>query len=270
MELQFTPEDHKYSTIGKPEEKWTSVTTLISMFKDPFDQEAVAKNVVKKKASKWYGLKPQDVLAIWKAETDRALTLGSWYHDQREAQLLSCNTLQRSGVELPIIKPIEKDGIKISPNQILKDGVYPEHLVYLNSAKLCGQADRVEVVNGVVNIYDYKTNKEIKTEPYIDWEGKRKTLKSPIDNVDDCSLMHYTLQLSIYMYMILKHNHHLKPGKLEIHHIVFEVESNDEYGYPKTATDDRGEPIVKEVVPYSLDYKKKEVIAMIKHLKLKK
>jgi hypothetical protein len=267
MKLQFDAVEHKYSTVDKPEEKWTSVTTLIGKFKEPFDQSAVAKNVVKKKKSKWYGMKPQDVINVWKAETDRALTLGSWYHDQREEQLLACNTLERHGKALSIFKPFTDGALKLSPDQNVTDGIYPEHLVYLKSAKICGQADRVEIVNGVVNIYDYKTNKEIKTEPYVDWEGKRKTLQGPLQHIDDCNLMHYALQLSSYMYMIMKHNHNLKPGVLEIHHVVFEVESYDKNGYPKTALDDRGEPIVKEVVPYELPYLKKEVIAMINYIK---
>ncbi len=267
MKLQFDAVEHKYTTLNKPEDVWTSVTSLISKFKAPFDKLAVAKKSVKKKNSKWYGMKPEEVIKVWDNETNRALTLGSWYHDQREEQLLACNTLERHGKALDIMKPITDGDIKLSPDQNVTDGIYPEHLVYLRSAKICGQADRVEIVNGVVNIYDYKTNKEIKTEPYVNWEGVRSTLNSPLEHIDDCNLMHYALQLSCYMYMIMKHNHNLKPGVLEIHHIVFEVESYDEHGYPITATDDRGEPIVKEVVPYELPYLRKEVIAMINHLK---
>ncbi len=48
------------------------------------------------------------------------------------------------------------------------------------------------------------------------------------------------------MYIMLKHNHNLKPGKLEIHHIVFEIEDLTEHGYPIIATDPAGEPIVKK------------------------
>ena len=140
-------------------------------------------------------------------------------------------------------------------------------MVYLKSAKLCGQADRVEVVAGEVNIYDYKTNKEIKTKAYTNWEGVTNKLSGPLSHVDDCNLMHYALQLSIYMYIILKHNHSLKPGKLQIHHIIFEVEDEDENGYPIVATDAAGDPLVKEVVPYDLPYMKKEVNNIIKYLK---
>ena len=69
------------------------------------------------------------------------------------------------------------------------------------------------------------------------------------------------------MYIVLKHNHTLKPGKLEIHHIVFEKEGEDENGYPIIATDAAGDPLVKEVVPYSVPYMKKEVNSLIKYLK---
>ena len=91
---------------------------------------------------------------------------------------------------------------------------------------------------------------------------------APINHIQDCNLMHYALQLSIYMYIILKHNHSLQPGKLEIHHILFEIDSTDENGYPIIATDAAGDPMIKEVVPYELPYMKKEVNAIIKYLKL--
>lgn len=268
MKLIFREEDHSYKTEGDDLDKWISVTSLISKFKEPFDKEGIAKKSSKNKKSKWYRMSPEDILNAWDKENKRALSLGSWYHKQREDELLACNTLQREGIDLLVFNTIEQDGVKIAPDQNLVSGIYPEHMVYLKSAKICGQADRVEVVNGNVNIYDYKTNKEIKAESYKNWEGVHKMLNSPINNIQDCNLMHYALQLSIYMYIILKHNHSLKPGKLEIHHIKFEIEDHDEHGYPIVATDAAGDPLIKEVVPYELPYLKKEVNAIIKYLKL--
>jgi hypothetical protein len=267
MELKFTAENHKYETPDKPDFKWLSVTSAISLFKPPFDKDAIAKKSSKNKKSKWYGMSPEEIIKAWDNENKRALKLGSWYHDQREQQLIACDTLQRNGIDLNVIRPLEQDGIKLAPDQSLVSGIYPEHMVYLKSAQLCGQADRVEVVNGKVNIYDYKTNKEIKTKGYTNWEGKVNKLSGPLSHVDDCNLMHYALQLSIYMYIILKHNHSLNPGKLEIHHIKFEIEDEDINGYPVVAIDAAGDPLVKEVVPYSLPYMKKEVNAIIKYIK---
>jgi hypothetical protein len=267
MELKFKADTHKYESIDNPKKKWLSVTSAVSLFKPKFDKEGISLKSSKNKKSKWYGMTQENILAAWEGETNRALKLGSWYHDQREAELVACDTLQREGINLPIIRPIEQDGIKLSPDQTLVAGIYPEHLVYLKSASLCGQADRIEVVADTVNVYDYKTNKEIKSKGFTNWEGKTKKLSGPLSHIDDCNLMHYAIQLSIYMYIVLKHNHTLKPGKLEIHHIVFEKEGEDKNGYPIIATDAAGDPLVKEVIPYTVPYMKKEVNSMIKYLK---
>jgi ATP-dependent exoDNAse (exonuclease V) beta subunit len=80
--------------------------------------------------------------------------------------------MEREGVTVPIFKPNDlTNGTKTAPSRKLEPGVYPEHMVYLKSAGICGQSDLVEVVNGRVNIIDYKTNKEIKTESYKNWRS---------------------------------------------------------------------------------------------------
>ena len=267
MSIQFTTEGHKYESIDpKAKIDWLSVTSLIGLFKPDFDKEGIALKASKNKRSKWYGLTPEKIISVWESETNRATTLGSWYHDQREEEVIMCDTLQRGGIDLPIIRPIEQDGVKLSPDQNLVPGIYPEHLVYLNSAGICGQGDRIEVVQNVVDVYDYKTNKEIKTEGYTNWEGVTKKMLGVCSHLDDCNLNHYALQLSTYMYIILKHNHDLKPGKIQIQHVTFEVESHDEWGYPIAALDPNGDPIVKEVISYDLPYLKREVRDMIKYI----
>ena len=206
---------------------------------------------------------PEAIKDAWKSEANRATTLGTWYHNCRERDLCELETIERAGITVPIVKPIEADGIKYSPDQKLVDGVYPEHLVYLKSAGLCGQSDLVEVVNGYVNITDYKTNKEIKVEGFTNWEGVTQKMMPPVAHLDDCNLNHYTLQLSMYMYMILKHNPRLKPGLLTIHHILFEEVDKDKFGNPITALDTNGDPIVKDIVQYDLPYLKQEIISLM-------
>lgn len=264
MILRFTPHDHKYTSLKVEDEKnWISATTFIGQFKQPFDADTIAEKSSRKRKSKWYGMTPEAIKDAWKSEANRATTLGTWYHNQRESDLCSLETIERYGVEVPILKPIEIEGIKYSPDQKLKDGVYPEHMVYLKSAGLCGQSDLVEVINGEVHITDYKTNKEIKAEGFTNWEGVTQKMLHPVSHLDDCNLNHYTLQLSLYMYMILKHNPKLKPGTLVIHHIMFEEVDKDKFGNPITALDSNGEPIVKDVVPYELPYLKSEIINML-------
>jgi hypothetical protein len=269
MSIIFTAEDHSYKSLN-PEEKinWTSVTTVISALKKPFDAKKTAEKVSKKKTSKWYGVDPVIIQEIWKNEADRSTTLGTWYHNQREDDLCSLASLEREGVTVPVFSPSgENNGIRVAPNQKLEPGVYPEHMVYLKSAGLCGQSDLVEVVNGKVNIIDYKTNKEIKMEGFTNWEGVTDKMLSPVDSLDDCHFNHYALQLSIYMYIILKHNPKLKPGRIFVHHITFEVEREDNWGYPITKKDERGEPVIKEVIPISIPYLVDEVQAVIHYMK---
>ena len=204
---------------------------------------------------------------IWNNESTRSITLGTWYHNQREDDLCALASLSVEGTTIPVFRPAEvKEGVKIAPSQKLEPGVYPEHMVYLRSAGICGQSDLVEVVNGKVNIIDYKTNKEIKKESYVNWEGISDKMSHPVNNLDDCNFYHYALQLSIYMYIILKHNPKLRPGNIFIHHITFEVEKEDQWGYPIAKLDDNGDPIVKEVIPMEIPYLVDEVHAIIHYL----
>jgi hypothetical protein len=41
----------------------------------------------------------------------------------------------------------------------------------------------VEVVNGKVNITDYKTNKEIKDKGFTNWEGITSKMFKPVNNL---------------------------------------------------------------------------------------
>ena len=268
MEIKFKAETHKYESISDPEKKWISTTSLVGLFKPKFDADKQSVKSSKNKKSKWYGMSPEEIREAWANESNRATSLGSWYHDQREKELLMYETIKREGIDLPIIHPIEQDGIKLSPSQTLTPGIYPEHLVYLKSAKLCGQADLVEIVNGYINITDYKTNKEIKTKGFTNWEGITNKMFRPVNHLDDCNLNHYNLQLSIYAYIIKKHNPKLKVGKLNIQHVKFKQVGTDKNGYPINEHVN-GEPVLDTVKMYELPYLKDEVRSLIMWLKEK-
>lgn len=275
MAVIFKEEGHSYESVDenldKDNIKWTSVTSFISKFKPKFDAKAQAKKSSKNKRSKWHGLKPEEIISIWNNETDRAIKLGNWYHNQREENILDFSTIEREGVEVPIIRPIvDGTGVKIAPVQKLEDGVYPEHFAYLKSAAVCGQADLVTVVNGKIHIVDYKTNKEIKEKGYTNWEGITSKMYKPLSHLDDCNLSHYNIQLSLYMYIMLKHNPKLKAGKLIIQHVTFEKKGVDDYGYPITKYNAQGEPMVKNLKMYELPYLKREVRSLLSWLKEKK
>tara|TARA_R100000654_G_scaffold2267_3_gene8447 strand:+ start:16838 stop:17671 length:834 start_codon:yes stop_codon:yes gene_type:complete len=272
MAVIFKEEGHIYESLDENLEKdkinWTSVTSFVGKFKPKFNAKVQAKKSSKNKRSKWYGMTEKEILNAWNSETERAIKLGNWYHNQREENICEFNTIERDGVEVPIIRPITDDnGIKIAPNQKIKDGVYPEHFVYLKSLGLCGQADLVTIVNGKINILDFKTNKEIKETGFTNWEGITSKMYNPVSHLDDCNLKHYNLQLSLYAYIIKKHNPKLKIGKLQIQHVSFEKESENKYGYPITKYNNQGEPIIKEIKMYDLPYLKDEITSLVMWLK---
>jgi len=266
--LSFEPQNHKYKSLDPNDTiDWVSVTTVIGYFKQPFDSKAIAKKS-SKNSKKWQGLTPERIREIWKAEAKRATDLGTWYHDQREHDLVSCDTINRHEAILQVVKPIVNDkGYKVSSSQKLLSGIYPEHLVFLRSIGICGQSDLVEIAHGLIHITDYKTNKEIKMQSYVNWEGISQKMNHPVSHLDDCNYFHYALQLSAYMYMIQKHNPTLKPGNLILHHILFETDGEDDYGYPIVSRTEQGDPIVKEVIPYELPYLKDEVITIFQWIK---
>lgn len=266
--LKFKEDGHKY--YSDDDFQWVSATKLVGQFKEPFDARKVAEGCSKSnqpKNKKYRGKSVDEIIAIWNAESERASKLGSWYHEQREKDVLGCMTITRDGLELPIISPHMDGKVKLAPEQRLVPGIYPEHLVYLKSASVCGQADRVEIVGDRVDVYDYKTNKEIKTSGYEFWDGSKKMMIGPLRHLEDCEFNHYALQLSIYMFIILKHNYNMNPGVLEIHHVEFEKEGEDENGFPIYALDPMGEPIIKKVNTMQLPYLKKEVLMMFNWLR---
>ena len=141
MAILFKEEGHIYESTDNDKISWVSVTGLVSKFKPKFDRDGQAAKSAKNKRSKWYGMTAKEIIAAWDGETERAIKLGNFYHNQRENDMLDFKTIQREGTEVPIIKPlVNEEGIKISPNQKLEEGVYPEHLVFLKSVGICGQA----------------------------------------------------------------------------------------------------------------------------------
>lgn len=218
--IGFDENGHIYKDLITGQE-CLSVTSFISMFKQKKDWDKIATAYAKK-----HKKSVEEVKAAWKFENDISVERGNKFHKAREQEITSHKTIN----DLPIFKPEFKDNTKISKTQKLEPGLYPELIVYLKSAGICGQVDYPEITKDyVLNIDDYKTNKEIKTEGYKNWDGTYDMMTGPFGNFHDCNFSHYSLQLNIYAYIIKKNNPKIKIGKLRILHIKFdsngEVES---------------------------------------------
>jgi hypothetical protein len=266
--IKFIEKGHIYTSVIPDNIKWLGITTLVGHLHEKFNAKEQSikssnRKPTAKYPNKWYGLPPTEIQDAWNAEGQRSVELGSWYHKMREDALYEKGATN-------VFRPKVEDGIKYAPNQILLDGIYPEHMVYLKSEGICGQSDYVEVRDAKIFIKDYKTSKEIKRNSFVNWEGIKKMMLTPVNHLEDCHFYHYALQLSLYMYVMLRHNPNLSPGTLIIEHVKFEIEDEDKYGYPIYKKDETGNFIVKEIEEIELPYLKKEFHAVINWLKTNK
>jgi hypothetical protein len=265
MSIKFSEDDHRYYD---DEGNYKSVSSILHLFQEPFDADKKALKNSKDKKSKYYGMSPEQIKEIWAGTNKSAIDLGNWYHKERERQICEINNIEHNGETCNIVRPIFNDNIKIAPDQTLQNNhIYPEHFMYLKSHKLCGQSDLVQVINNKISISDFKTNKNLTTEGYTMWDGSKKMLLDPVSHLEDCKLNIYNIQLSLYMYMALKHNPQFTPGKLVVHHIIFEEIDEDKFGNKQLKKDTNGDPIVKEIKKYNLPYLKNEVQSILKIIK---
>lgn len=211
--IKFIEDTHEYIDT-ETDKRLISVTALIQSFEPKKNWDLIAERYAKK-----HKLNASDVKESWAKENRVALDRGIKFHKQREEDLLSCNTIE--GLEI-FRTTFDENGHKIFPSQKLTPGIYPELPVHLRSAGICGQADFVEIRDGLINIKDYKTNKEIKTNAYINWEGVEERLTGPLSSIPNCNYWKYALQLNTYAYIIRKNNPTLKIGTLELLHVQFD------------------------------------------------
>lgn len=111
----------------------------------------------------------------------------------------------------------------------LDRAIYPEFLISYNFddyLKVAGQVDLLCKDGNDITIIDWKSNAKIDRESYFDRNTKkRQMMKFPLDNIQDCNFYHYSLQLSLYAYLLQKINPKFEIKKLIIVH--FDHDGNE-------------------------------------------
>lgn len=273
--VAFLEGPHKYFNVDDESIQYTSVTTLIGKYEQPFDKEFVLKYKAleklipsdiwkKEKGTIWKNHKiPKDFLEVYDInETElnkiQQNILDEWTEINRE----SCErgTKIHSALENAFYKAgdavnLQKFGIggkficKKNYSELdLEYGVYPEYLIYYDSPTadlhIAGQIDLLIKNGNNLIIGDHKTNRKIDFKSFYD-SGTRSTkkMKYPLGNLDDCNFQHYSLQLSTYAWMLQKINPNFKIERLFINHYDHEGHNNI----------------------YDVKYLKDEVEKMLKH-----
>jgi hypothetical protein len=285
MKVRFIEEGHKYITDGGS--YYTSVTTVLGKYKEPFDAEYWSRYKAIERlytefrgASYWNTFKRKGVKTVvarfkavcndtelqiateyrkqilneWEYEKNIACQNGTVFHLAQEEKWLSENDHRVEGV-IYNTGNAWKDNDPIAIED-LPDGVYSELTLWNHYFEVAGQADIVyiETVNGkrYIDVDDYKTNKKIDEESFRNSRtGKYQMMQKPINNLMDCNRQHYELQISTYAYFLECFGYTVRGLNFQ-HHENIGTKEKPEYRFRKD---------------YPLDYRKKEVVKMLKHFK---
>ena len=235
----FDEGPHTY-TDTDTNQQYISVTTLIGKYEIPFDThywstykgcKDVLENVhmwekYKRKAGGWKdvvahfernkaGRFTEDVINRinwyvnkWEFAKNSACAAGTKIHKQKEEEILAQDGIETSsGVRLTAIESCDIDHLKR-----VKNGVFPELLVYDTEYDIAGQVDLVYKKGKKIIIKDYKTNNEISREAFAD-----NKMKVPLDNLLDSTFNHYMLQMSLYAWILERQGYEIV--ELELIHL---------------------------------------------------
>jgi len=198
----YHDEPHHYYLGDK---KLVSATTLLSNYHDKFDGEYWSEV----KGKEW-GITKEQVLRGWDFLSDFSQYKGSYSHNYAE-NLMNRKVFpynKRDVVDFFGYDAIREE-YELTVNQInnfYKDSLnklvplITEKVIYDPSIGLSGMIDLLAYnkKSGKIEIWDWKTSK------IISKANKYRKMFSPIDHLDDCEFVHYSLQLNIYKYIINK------------------------------------------------------------------
>lgn len=274
--VAFSENTHTYWNVDD-NEKYISVTTLISRYENEFDKEFWSAYKALEKlipADNWkiekksllnthkfdkeilsvydiseleFNKTQQQILDDWDYENKISCERGTKIHAQLEKSMYKAGdavSLKKFGVGGKFVCDEGRTELD------LENGVYPEYLISRVSPdgilRIAGQIDLLVKKGNKIWIIDWKTNKKIDQHSFFDSKSK-KTLKMkyPLTNIEDCNFWHYTLQLSTYAWMMEKLNPEFEIQDL----IIVHYDHNN-----------------KQTI-YHLEYLKDEVEKMLKHYK---
>lgn len=271
--------DAKHIYIGKngdtKNKKYISVTTLIGLYENKFDGDFWSKykalealipesfDTIKPlllETKKWSDsylndlnitkeqleAKVKEIKSEWKNKNKEACEHGTRVHAKQEQSFYSNADKMIEKFNLGGKIPVFKNHQSLD----MESGIIPEMLLTYQSSdgllRIAGQSDLIIKEGNKIKVWDYKTNKELKQKSYFNPKTKTyEMMKFPLNKIMDCNFWHYTLQLSLYAWMIQKSHPELLIDELRIIHFTHDGQCNE----------------------YVLDYLKDDVIRMLKHYK---
>ncbi len=198
-------ENHIYQLNDEPDFKFQSVTTFVGSFFEEFDAPRVASKLTSTHP-KYTHMTVDELLSVWKKKAD----YGTFVHEEIE-NYINDKTSPTDDRSNRAVKWL--NGYKMQSNYKL----FSEKIIYSKELNLAGTIDLLmyDESSNAYNIIDWKTSAKIETSAYRHKTGNNDITR----NLEDCNFNHYSLQLSLYRY-ILENYYGLKISNQMIVHIT--------------------------------------------------
>jgi hypothetical protein len=199
-DFKFYSEDHHYEYKGQ--RVGMSVTRLIEEYTNEFDSETIAERVATRDNKT-----VSQVLMEWQYKNDFSKVKGSTCHEYAQC-LWNKTKFERNNFDNSLEYHDAVDKIEKQADNFYKD--YQDRLEHLADEFVIG-SEEYDIASAIDHIFinkatnglvlvDYKTNTDIyKNEKYA------KPMKVPLQHLKDTTLNHYSIQLSIYKYLVEKY-----------------------------------------------------------------
>jgi len=179
--------DHSYSLKSDPTFAFTSCTSFVKYFFEPFDRIGIANRLVANHP-KYMGMMPEELAEEW----DQKAEEGTFVHNEIDEYIKNGKTPQ---ADKSILAINWLDGYKKENHRLLS-----EVIVYSKELKLAGTIDLLiyNETTETFEIIDWKTSRKIEKNSYKNKRGITKATSKLMD----CNFIHYSLQLSLYRYIL--------------------------------------------------------------------
>tara|TARA_B110000438_G_C15802266_1_gene645663 strand:+ start:215 stop:928 length:714 start_codon:yes stop_codon:yes gene_type:complete len=188
--ISLERDSHIYKLQDYDNLEFTSVTTFIGHFFEEFDAKKIATKLVKSNM-KYMHMSVEELMAQWKHSAD----YGTVVHEELENYIIH-------GTQIKEKKSIQ--GINWLKKYMVKSkyDVFSECIVYSKELKIAGTIDLLLYDKNADSyaIMDWKTSKRIDSKAFKNRKGNH----SVTSNMDDCNFNHYSLQTSLYRYILEK------------------------------------------------------------------
>jgi len=183
---------HRYELIDDPEFEFTSCTNFVKYFFEPFDRIGIA-NKLTATHPNYADISPQKLVEEW----DAVAWEGTFIHAEVE-NFLKENTEPTHPKSMAAIEWLKKNILESD-----KYDIFSEVIVYSKELSLAGTIDILlhDKANDTYKLLDWKTNKKIDSRSFQNRMGNHEATS----NLMDCNYFHYSIQLSLYRFLLEKY-----------------------------------------------------------------